>query len=224
LQLAFEALPAETDSDYFSTDFLAPLPADTTFVDCGAYDGDTIRLFLRHQNRRFREILAFEPDPENYARLNSCVAALPAEIGRRIKTYCTGVGARRERAAFSATGNMGAAFDDAGNCMVESVALHEVIPGTLRSLFIKMDVEGAEDAALAGAEPLIREAKPLLAVSVYHRPEDLWKIPSDLQTMNPGYRLFLRTLGHDGMDVICYAVPQERVSRGFDASLLTTTA
>ena len=73
-----------------------------------------------------------------------------------------------------------------------------------------------------------REAKPLVAVSVYHRPEDLWKIPSELQAMNPDYRLFLRTLGHDGMDVICYAVPPECVDQGFDqgfdASLLATSA
>ena len=224
LQLAFEALPEDTECDYFSTEFLAPLPADTTFIDCGAYDGDTISQFLRHQKQGFREILAFEPDPENYARLHSFVAGLPAEIGSRITTYCMGVGARRERIAFSATGNMGASFDEVGNCMVESIALREVIPGSRRSVFIKFDVEGAEDAALAGAEPLIREAKPLVAVSVYHRPEDLWKIPSELQAMNPDYRLFLRTLGHDGMDVICYAVPPERVVEGFDASLLATSA
>jgi FkbM family methyltransferase len=224
LQLAFEALPAADDGDYFSTEFLAPLPADTTFVDCGAYDGDSIRQFLRHRGEEFNEILAFEPDPENYQRLCSFVATLPAAVGRRITTYCMGVGARRERVAFSATGNMGASFDDAGNCMVETIALHEVVPVTRRSLFIKLDVEGAEQAALAGAGPLIQQGKPLLAVSVYHRPEDLWKIPSDLQAMNPGYRLFLRTLGHDGMDVICYAVPPERISRSFDASLRSMTA
>jgi FkbM family methyltransferase len=224
LLLAFDALPEGADGDYFSAEFLAPLPADTTFVDCGAYDGDTIRLFLQHRKDGFREILAFEPDPGNYARLRSYVAGLPTAIGRLITTYPMGVGARRERATFSATGNMGASFDGAGNCVVETIALHEVIPGDLRSLFIKLDVEGAEDAALAGAEPLIRGAKPLLAVSVYHRPDDLWTIPLDLHAMNPDYRLFLRTLGHDGTDVICYAVPPERVSQGFDASLLAKTA
>ena len=188
-----------------------------TFVDCGAYDGDTIRMFLQRQ-RDFREIVAFEPDPENYRRLQACVDALPPAIGRRITTHCKGVGERQERVAFSATGNMGAAFDNAGDCMVETVALRDVIPAERRSIFIKFDVEGAEQAALA--EDLIREAAPSLAVSVYHRPEDIWKIPSDLRAMNSDYRLFLRTLGCDGMDVICYAVPQHGVRSDHDAPAL----
>ena len=219
LQLAFDALPDDAGSDYFAAEFLAPLPEDTTFVDCGAYDGDTIRMFL-HRQRDFREIVAFEPDPENYRRLQACVDALPPAIGRRITTHCKGVGERQERVAFSATGNMGAAFDNSGDCMVETVALRDVIPAERRSIFIKFDVEGAEQAALAGAESLIREAAPSLAVSVYHRPEDIWKIPSDLRAINPDYRLFLRTLGCDGMDVICYAVPQHGVRSDHDAPAL----
>ena len=30
-----------------------------------------------------------------------------------------------------------------------------------------------------------------------------------------GYQLFLRTLGHDGMDVICYAAPPHAVRADF---------
>ena len=224
LHLAFDTLPAEVENDYFSMEFMAPLPVDTTFVDCGAYDGDTICLFLRHQKDEFREVIAFEPDPENYQRLCSYIAELPAGIEHKITTYCMGVGARRERVTFNATGNMGASFDEIGDSLVESIALQEVVSSTLRPLFIKLDVEGAEQAALAGAESLIREANPVVAVSVYHRPEDLWKIPLSLQAMNPGYRLFLRTLGHDGMDVICYAVPEERVSPDFDSRYRTMSA
>lgn len=42
------------------------------FVDCGAFNGDTIRSFLknlRESGGKFREIIAFEPDPENYKTL-----------------------------------------------------------------------------------------------------------------------------------------------------------
>jgi FkbM family methyltransferase len=61
---------------------------------------------------------------------------------------------------------------------------------TLRRLdFIKMDIEGAEMAALAGASAAIREFRPMLAISGYHKPEDLWEIPARILQLNPGYRL-----------------------------------
>src|SRR5690606_20213474 len=55
--------------------------------------------------------------------------------------------------------------------------------------FIKMDIEGAEMAALAGASNAIREFRPRLAISGYHKPEDLWEIPGRMRQLNPGYRL-----------------------------------
>ena len=128
LQLAFDALPDDAGSDYFAAEFLAPLPEDTTFVDCGAYDGDTIRMFL-HRQRDFREIVAFEPDPENYRRLQACVDALPPAIGRRITTHCKGVWRAPGASSVQRDGETWeAAFDNAGDSSLEPVALRDVIP------------------------------------------------------------------------------------------------
>ena len=68
-------------------------------------------------------------------------------------------------------------------------------------------MEGGEWEALRGTQRLLDGARPLLAVSIYHRPDDLWELPLYLQSLDLGYRLYLRTQGEDGMDVICYAVP-----------------
>ncbi len=54
---------------------------------------------------------------------------------------------------------------------------------------IKMDIEGAEMAALEGASQVIKEFKPRLAISTYHKPEDLWEIPHKLKEQNSDYRL-----------------------------------
>ena len=132
LQLAFDALPDDAGSDYFSAEFLAPLPEDTTFVDCGAYDGDTIRMFL-HRQRDFREIVAFEPDPENYRRLHLRGCAATRD---RSQDHDALQGSWRAPGASSVQrdGNMGAAFDNAGDCMVETVPLHDVfLPSAARS-------------------------------------------------------------------------------------------
>ncbi|WP_409455738.1 FkbM family methyltransferase [Pseudescherichia sp.] len=77
--------------------------------------------------------------------------------------------------------------------------------------FIKMDVEGTEHYALKGAESTIRNHRPLLAISVYHKPEDLLTILQLLQSFCPDYHFFLR--GHHpelAFELASYAVPDER--------------
>jgi FkbM family methyltransferase len=223
LRLDFAALPRVT-GNYFPADILASLPADVTFVDCGAFDGDTVRLFLAHQQGQFASIFAFEPDAGNYERLRAYVAGLDEPVRRRIVTSCAAVGARREQLAFNATGDTGAALSNTGDAQVNVVPLDEAIPNEPTPLFIKIDVEGAESEAIDGCAALIRDRSPVLAVSIYHRPDDLWQLPLALHSLTPSSRLFVRTLGEDGMDIVCYAVPPERISRSFDASRRSTTA
>ena len=54
--------------------------------------------------------------------------------------------------------------------------------------FIKMDIEGAERQALLGAENVIREFKPKLAISTYHHPDDFWSLPLQIKKINPSYK------------------------------------
>ena len=58
--------------------------------------------------------------------------------------------------------------------------------------FIKMDIEGAEMEALAGAKKSIQRFRPKLAISVYHRLQDLWEVPKWLDALDLGYDLYLR--------------------------------
>jgi FkbM family methyltransferase len=208
LWLNYEALPENSRDDYFPPGVLPLLPDQTTFIDCGAYDGDTIQLFLLHQEGRFHEILAFEPDPANCQKLRDYVSTLEAEVAGRIHIYNAGVGRRRTKMNFNSTGNMGAALDEAGELEVDVLALDDVVRAApTNTLFVKFDIEGGEWAALKGMQKLFETSQPFLAISVYHRPDDLWQLPLYLKTLNPAYRLFLRTQGEDGMDVICYALP-----------------
>jgi hypothetical protein len=76
---------------------------------------------------------------------------------------------------------------------------------------IKMDIEGAEYAALLGARNVIARDKPLLAICVYHTQEDIWRIPLLIRSMLPEHRLFLRAYEGDGFQTVVYAVPADRV-------------
>lgn len=206
LFLDYQALPPNSWDNYFP-DLLPPLPPATTFIDCGAYDGDTVDLFLRHQQSQFHEIYAFEPDEKNYQRLREYVSALQPEAADRIHTFMAGVSNERAKLAFNAAGNTSSAFAAEGLMNVETIPVQEVVASTGDTVYIKFDVEGAEWSALEGCRQLIERTRTLLAVSIYHRPDDLWELPLYLKSLNPDYKLYLRTQGEDGMDVICYALP-----------------
>ncbi len=57
---------------------------------------------------------------------------------------------------------------------------------------LKLDVEGAESEALAGAEQTILQDRPALSLSLYHRTEDLWKLPLYIHKLLPEKKLYLR--------------------------------
>jgi FkbM family methyltransferase len=209
LHLDFEALPPSNLGDYFPEGVIPELPSDVTFVDCGAFDGDTVRRFVERQHGRFGEVYAFEPDAENFRRLSEYAATLGDEARRRVHLFHAAVGARRGRLRFDSNAGMASALSKSGNEVVDVLAIGEVVftRGT-EPLFLKFDVEGAEADALEGAAELIALPHTYTAVCVYHRPDDLWSLPLRLNKLAPNHRLYLRTQGEDGMDVVCYAVPK----------------
>lgn len=205
LYLDYESLPENKHEGYFPKAIFPSLPSQTIFVDCGAFDGDTIREFIDRQGNNFARIYAFEPDAVNFSRLQESVAHLD-----RIELFNAAAGQTRSRVEFNATGNMSATVSRAGLETVEVLPLDEVVDPAVGTVFLKFDVEGGEYEALNGAQNLVRTAKPVIALSVYHRPDDLWSLPLHLHSFDPDYNYYLRTQGEDGMDIICYALPSSQ--------------
>ena len=58
--------------------------------------------------------------------------------------------------------------------------------------FIKMDIEGAERHALAGARKLLAAHKPRLAICIYHAPDDAEAVPRAVFAANNSYETFTR--------------------------------
>ena len=55
--------------------------------------------------------------------------------------------------------------------------------------FIKMDIEGAERHAVAGARQTIARFAPRMALSVYHRPDDPEVIRELVLSARPTYQM-----------------------------------
>jgi FkbM family methyltransferase len=72
--------------------------------------------------------------------------------------------------------------------------------------FLKMDIEGSELGALQGGEKSLRRWHPKLAISLYHRPEDLFSIPLWLSQLDCGYRFFLNHHSIHNEETVLYAI------------------
>lgn len=198
----------DPEPSYF-LDSLYSLRAGEIFVDCGAYDGDTIREVFRREPKTTK-IIAFEPDPQNFAEIKRLISSHPHIERRQIEAFPYGVGAKSEQIRFNATGDLGSTISETGNTTIQVVSLDELVYDSAPT-FLKMDIEGAETNALLGAEKTIKQYRPLLSICVYHRQSDLWRIPLWIQSAGPEYKHFLRTHETDGWQTVTYAVPPQRL-------------
>jgi FkbM family methyltransferase len=185
---------------------------DEVFVDCGAFDGDTIRAMVESRLTGFRSIVALEPDPANFTALRKYVDRLPEETGQKIALHEAAVAARSGTLCFQASGTASSTASPAGAITVNCVALDELLADASPS-FIKMDIEGGEIDALEGSRRTIERSRPVLAISVYHRQDHLWRIPLLLRSMCEEYGYYLRPHDEETWDLVCYAVPSERLVR-----------
>lgn len=172
---------------------------DEVFIDCGGFNGDTSAQFIKRQKGKFDHIYIFEP---NRSLAEKCMTKLGTVENCTIITKGT----------WNKNGSMrfleaeeGSRYDKIAENEIETVTIDNVLNGT-RASFIKMDVEGAEYNSLIGARETIMQYKPKLAISVYHKRNDIWEIPMLILKYNSDYRFFLRTYSFTGNDTVLYAI------------------
>lgn len=165
------------------------LAKDEVFWDLGAYDGDTVSEF-RSLTGTYRKIAAVEPDAKNCQKLSAALEGLPD-----VSIYPYAVWSESGAIDFAGKAGRNSAVAGEGAKKVQSVqavALDDLLTAEgLPPTFIKFDVEGAEEQALLGANRVLTE-RPKLALSAYHRTEDIIRLPLLLHKMQPQYKLCLR--------------------------------
>ncbi|MBO5415842.1 MAG: FkbM family methyltransferase [Clostridia bacterium] len=157
-------------------------------IDLGAYNGDTV-IELAEYAPRLKRVIALEPDRRSMKKLS-----LYAEGERRFKVCPVSAAAWCENTSleFDAGGNRNSNVSHTGKTvLIDGVAV-DTIAEEDRIDYIKYDVEGSEREALLGSAETIRRCSPRLLVSVYHRSEDIFALPSLIREISPDYRLYLR--------------------------------
>ncbi len=160
------------------------LTTEETYIDIGAYRGDTVDKFLACCGGEYKNIICAEPDGKTFNKLMDHCANL--ENFHAINAAVTGK-----------DGEIG--FNDAhgrqshvgGNRMIPSISL-----GTLCSMatptYIKIDSEGCEYEILESGSKILSDFMPKLNVAAYHKSEDVFALPLLIHKANPDYKIHLR--------------------------------
>jgi FkbM family methyltransferase len=208
-----EYLPLRENPEtiYFPSD-LVTTNEEEVIVDCGAFDGDTLRSFIR-AGRGFRHMYALEPDAANLLGLKASAGALPEGLRERVTAWPYAVGEKDEEVSFVETHDVASKVSSTKQGIPVECRRLDSLPWQFKPTYIKMDIEAAEPAALAGAAELLKNERPVLAICLYHRTEHLWQIPNLIHSIVPDYSLYLRRYAEDCWEQVCYAVPTSRLVR-----------
>lgn len=177
------------------------------FIDCGALYGETSALAL---NSGADIVYAFEPSHVNFEILSENARV----FNGKIVPINAGVGEKNEEVFF---------YESIENKSSSSFMQKENVSTTRKTMqiltidnwarenavspsFIKMDIEGFELNALKGSIETLKKFKPKLAICLYHKLEDMWKIPLFLHDMNLGYSFWFKKNAHSNEFVLYAAV------------------
>lgn len=208
------AVFAARDSDqyYYRVGDVRVQPEEgDVLLDGGTYLGEMALRFAVDVGPAGR-VISFDP----FARH----AALATEIARkngledRAQFMAAGLGARSTiRSLDEARVDPNRPMEDVVNAGRKVVATDPIVTiddfcawsGLERVDYIKMDIEGWEIPALEGSHATISRWRPKLAVCLYHRYDDLWKITNMIRRLYPFYDLFLGHYTVHGEETVLYA-------------------
>lgn len=176
------------------------------YADLGAYNGDTVR-FYSNLFPNLESAIAVEADSKTFKKLVQY-----AESERRFSIKCCNkaVSDNTGTIDFSASGNRGSNVSDVRKTtklsQTETDTLDNILSGNPVD-FIKYDVEGSESDALTGSKITISRHSPDLAVSLYHRSEDIFVLIQQVSAMCPNHKLYLRRkMCIPAWEIMLYAV------------------
>jgi FkbM family methyltransferase len=181
------------------------LGKQVVYVDGGAFNGDTYLEILKKIDVSMAYL--FEPDSENYFLLKDKLML----SGKRALCFPLGLAEKHDFLSFSGGCGEAGTITEEGSIKIATVSLDEIFKGQHIVDFLKLDVEGAEIMALQGASVLINDSLPVMAISLYHLPEDLWKIPEQILSICKFYKLYIRQHRYNSFDSVLYAIPHNRM-------------
>lgn len=177
---------------------------EEVFIDAGCFNGESTLGFIEWCGKRgYKKVYAIEPLEDGCALIKQKlfgyhdIELLKCVLGEEDGT----IGFRQDDAIMGSQVIMEAT----GGTVMDMRSIDSVLKGE-KATFIKMDIEGSELAALKGGRKTLEMYKPKLAISLYHKPEDILDIPEYILSARPDYKLYLRSYSNMWCDFVLYAV------------------
>lgn len=189
---------------FYSKDGITIAPSEGDFViDGGACLGDTAAVFSNAVGPKGC-VYAFDPIAEHVEILAHNAKNFPQD---NVKIMPYGISDR--------------------NVEAEPLSLQQYSPGfrinnqvcplrTIDSLldsrqiecvdFLKLDVEGSEAEAITGARHTILKFKPKLAISLYHKPDDLFELIHMIKSNFPFYKMYIEHYTIHQEETVLYGI------------------
>lgn len=196
-------------SDFFGKQYFdasVPFPQkriekDKIFVDAGCYDLGTA-LEYKEWNKGGK-VISFEPD---YSCYKKCIELYEFLEEEEISIYQKGLWCKKGHLKFDIKKDGTTRVTDREEGIkLDVVTIDEMMQGK-KCGFIKMDIEGSEYEALQGAKKTIIKDHPILAISIYHKSEDIIQIPEYILELSGIYRFYIRHYSTNLSETVLYAI------------------
>lgn len=182
------------------------------FVDGGSLNLYSSAQFMRWCGYECSKVVAFEPDRRCVKICEEVLEKMP-KLQEVTQLVPKGLWNCETELVFNEVENYGSSSfitrkGDGNEQVIPTASIDEIMDGEPVT-FIKMDIEGAELEALKGAEETIKKYHPTLALSIYHKPEDIVELPQFIKSLVPEYKLYLRNYHLDHTETVLYAFCQQ---------------
>jgi FkbM family methyltransferase len=202
----FDGAPVDTSNRYFIRDVETLLRPGERLVDAGAYRGG-VSIAFAERRPDWASLAAIEPDPVNRADMEQAFDAAFQDAKKKPLLFDCALGAANGEAPFHHGLGYASQLSVTGGLMAQLRALDDL---DLAPTVLKLHLEGGELDALKGANRTLAKHRPIIAATIYHNDDGVWRSPLYLMQTLKDYRFLLRLHAWCGTGAVLYALPRER--------------
>lgn len=180
-----ETLKSITSEKDEAFENIVRLNSNESYLDLGAYRGDTVEEILHYCGNEYNSVTAVEPDRRTFKKLTEYLENVP-----KSEAFQKAIYSESKTLIFSSKAGRQSTISSKGE-EIEATTVDELCAYKAVT-YIKMDVEGAEKEAIRGAENTLKAQKPKLNIALYHKSADIFEIPLQIAKINPDYKFHIR--------------------------------
>ncbi len=194
----FTSVMDPVESQYLDEDVIGHLDCEI-FADIGGYDGQSTADFFEYAKGSEVKSYIFELDHINAVRIRDRF-----KDDDRVIVIEKGCSDKHGVIYYENSSSMSRIVNYKTDQSSILSTLDDEVEEKLT--YMKMDVEGAESSVLNGAKRHILNDGMRMAVCVYHKPGDIWRLYSQIKECGVDKKYYLRQYGAGEAETVLYVV------------------